>query len=452
MVRVFDNDRNVSPDRRTFLRLMAVQGASIPAAHLLLNAGGAGLAGEARAATPQTGSQGKSAIRPSVKSADVMPIVRDFADPYIELIRLLREATEVEHALMLQYLYAAFSLKPAYEDIIGSGDPNSNDLLGVAVQEMQHLGKVNQFLVALGATPNLIRQDFPYEPDIYPFEFTLEPLSPNSLAKYVYTEAAVGSLQRKNAKSLADRNFLDRLDRELGSNVRPNHIGSFYDVLIRTLEQVIAEPKNRLQPLPNLKPWVKELEKIKFEGEVGHFEFFKRLFMGTHEGFKGRPNIWDLPPDHPAYPAQMLPRNPSAYVGHPNQIGDPVALSIAWLGNLHYWLTLSFLTFAYKYEAPRFIELAKQHMMGPLLSIARHLPSLGTGFPFDPLSMGCAPGKDSINCLYIFIRMLNEADRLARKLGDRLPDMYPAHMSRETLQDLQRQLASRGNGFNQVKL
>jgi hypothetical protein len=29
-------------------------------------------------------------------------IVRDFADPYLELLRLLREATEIEHALMLQ--------------------------------------------------------------------------------------------------------------------------------------------------------------------------------------------------------------------------------------------------------------------------------------------------------------------------------------------------------------
>jgi hypothetical protein len=27
---------------------------------------------------------------------------------YLELVRLLREATEIEHALMLQHLYAAF--------------------------------------------------------------------------------------------------------------------------------------------------------------------------------------------------------------------------------------------------------------------------------------------------------------------------------------------------------
>ena len=34
-------------------------------------------------------------------------LVRDFHDPYLELLRLLHEASEVEHALMLQYLSAA---------------------------------------------------------------------------------------------------------------------------------------------------------------------------------------------------------------------------------------------------------------------------------------------------------------------------------------------------------
>src|SRR5690606_17647280 len=35
------------------------------------------------------------------------PIFRDFNDPYLELIRLLREAAEIEHDLMVQYLYGA---------------------------------------------------------------------------------------------------------------------------------------------------------------------------------------------------------------------------------------------------------------------------------------------------------------------------------------------------------
>src|SRR5690606_16875052 len=42
------------------------------------------------------------------------PVHQDFSNSYLELIRLLREAAEIEHDLMIQYLYCAFSLKPAY--------------------------------------------------------------------------------------------------------------------------------------------------------------------------------------------------------------------------------------------------------------------------------------------------------------------------------------------------
>jgi hypothetical protein len=42
----------------------------------------------------------------------------------------------------------------------------ATNLLGVAIQEMQHLASVNRMLVDLDAAPNLVRQDFPYEPDI----------------------------------------------------------------------------------------------------------------------------------------------------------------------------------------------------------------------------------------------------------------------------------------------
>lgn len=53
----------------------------------------------------------------------------------------------------------------------------SINLVGVAVQEMHHLARVNELLGQLRAPPNLVRQDFPYEHDIYPFELSLEPLS-----------------------------------------------------------------------------------------------------------------------------------------------------------------------------------------------------------------------------------------------------------------------------------
>ena len=199
-VRVLEGAPEVG--RRGFLQAAAVQGASLPVACVLL--GRDARAAAAEEAGPAARPRRKGALRLPPGEAPAATIVRDFADPYLELLRLLREAAEIEHSLLVQYLYGAFSLKPAYEAVAGRGDPNARDLLGVAIQEMQHLRTVNQLLVALGAAPHLDRQDFPYEPDIYPFALNLEPLGRASLAKYVYTEAPGDALHFRAARTEDD--------------------------------------------------------------------------------------------------------------------------------------------------------------------------------------------------------------------------------------------------------
>src|ERR671921_618720 len=57
-------------------------------------------------------------------------IIREFDDPYLELVRLLRESAQIEHALMVQYLYAAFSVKSQYSGVVGVAFANPNGLLG----------------------------------------------------------------------------------------------------------------------------------------------------------------------------------------------------------------------------------------------------------------------------------------------------------------------------------
>jgi Ferritin-like len=89
-------------------------------------------------------------------------VIRDFDDPYLELVRLLHEAAEIEHALLVQYLYAALSVTDQYKLVRGNPErPNAENLVGVAVWEMQHLATVNKLLVTLGASPGLTSQDFP---------------------------------------------------------------------------------------------------------------------------------------------------------------------------------------------------------------------------------------------------------------------------------------------------
>jgi hypothetical protein len=111
---------------------------------------------------------------------------------------LLESAAEVEHALMVQYLYAAYSLKSA-DEVTDQAQKAALDeslpgswpqlLLGIAREEMGHLMTVQDLLALLGMPPNLDREDFPPQKHLYPFTLHLEPLTQRSLAKYVVAEA-----------------------------------------------------------------------------------------------------------------------------------------------------------------------------------------------------------------------------------------------------------------------
>jgi hypothetical protein len=92
----------------------------------------------------------------------------------------------VEHALMAQYLYAAWSV--SYKNAPAPGPDWGRRLMGVAIQEMGHLITIQNILRAMRAPLSLDRDDYPFRSDLYPFDFTLEKLSLHSLAKYVLAE------------------------------------------------------------------------------------------------------------------------------------------------------------------------------------------------------------------------------------------------------------------------
>ena len=391
--------------------------------------------GGANAATPNDGDPLKPAygrngvIRPGKQSASAAKgsgvIVRDFADPYLELLRLLREAAEIEHGLMLQYLYCAFSIKDRYQELIGSGVPASTDILGVAIQEMQHLGAVNRLLVALGSCPHLDRQDFPYEPDIYPFPFQLEPISRSSLAKYAFTEGPASIFAASGQSTPEDEQFRDQVLGDIGGLDRPNHVGSLYQNVLALLSEASGRPGFPLTPA-EIEQWRSDLTDIMHEGEVDHFEFFRQVYEGRHPAFanSGAPNVWDLQPVHDAYPAHAVPSNPTAYVGHPNQIASEDAQSIAWLGNLHYWISLCCLDFSYRHADQDAWAIAQSQMMTALWPLATELPQRGAGIPFDPLSMGYALGAGKEQSRMVILAFAKEAQAFARTIEAQLPARY----------------------------
>ena len=139
---------------------------------------------------------------------------------------LLDAAAEVEHALMVEYLYAAYSLRaPGGGETAAQGTALVRwvrTIVTVAKEEMGHLLTVENLLVALGLPPNLEREDFPFRSDLYPFRFHLEPLSRLSLAKYVMAESPTVPPAGTEAV------FAEIAALLAGSMVEVNHVATLY--------------------------------------------------------------------------------------------------------------------------------------------------------------------------------------------------------------------------------
>jgi len=345
------------------------------------------------------------------------PVQRDLSDPYLELIRLLKEAAEIEQDLMVQYLYGAFALKPAYAELLGVPAPNATSLFGVIVQEMQHLGDINRLLVELDAKPVLTRQDFPYETDIYPFPFELAPLGAVNLAKFTYCEADPVRLGHVRSISNDSVRLVDKLKVTLGGSIALNHVGKLYDAVVETLGEVKEAGSVRI----DFGAWFENIGNVKAEGEFGHFKFFHSLYEGAHPLIKDIPGVWDLPATDERHPSYAVPVNPTAYEGRPDTIKDPDLRALAWLGNLNYWSLLLLLDAGYRRKSKPEIALAQAIMIGPLMSIARYLPTKGSAVPFDPLSMGFDPGLNDASGKRFTRRMLEETRNYARSIERLLP-------------------------------
>jgi CDGSH-type Zn-finger protein/truncated hemoglobin YjbI len=115
------------------------------------------------------------------------------------LIYMLCEAAELEHAIMCQYLFAAFSLKQTPEEGL-SGDQLEaaarwrKQVTHVAVQEMLHLALVQNLLSAVGAAPHLTRPNLPAPASHYPagVQLALLPFGERALRHFMYLERPEG--------------------------------------------------------------------------------------------------------------------------------------------------------------------------------------------------------------------------------------------------------------------
>jgi Ferritin-like len=145
---------------------------------------------------------------------------------------LLHTAAEIEHALMVQYLYAPYSLGEAPfqgpnvpEDAQTLVNGWRGTIVGIAREEMGHLITVQNLLRFIGGVLNFEREDFPFR-SLYPFRFQLEPLTKSSLAKYVAAEMPEDPAQ-------PDELIREIIQRATGSagGLNVNRVGPLYTEL-----------------------------------------------------------------------------------------------------------------------------------------------------------------------------------------------------------------------------
>jgi Ferritin-like len=133
------------------------------------------------------GASARAALTALVKA----PIAPPEFNPLDYVSFLLNVDAEIEHSLMVQYLYAAYSLggpqvpEEHWNRIRGWQEV----VLGIAKEEMGHLISVQNVLRLIGAPLNFARDDYPSDTLFYSYPFALEPLTPSVLAKYVFVES-----------------------------------------------------------------------------------------------------------------------------------------------------------------------------------------------------------------------------------------------------------------------
>lgn len=173
-----------------------------------------------------------------------IPSVDGAATPKEDAIGLLMLAAEVEHALMVQYLYTAQSI---------SGR-DARPITAVAVQEMGHLLTVHNLLLALEGVnregkPKILhfgRDGLRNGGELNPMPLILEPVSQGALAKYVVVERPHHISDPELATRIAE---LEKL-----VDVDVNPVFALYAAITWIFQKSDAEPGSPLSTGLGFKP------------------------------------------------------------------------------------------------------------------------------------------------------------------------------------------------------
>jgi CDGSH-type Zn-finger protein len=151
------------------------------------------------AATTPAGGQGRLAAMIATRGGLAAPEAPFVIEHREALIYMLCEAAELEHGIMCQYLFAAFSLKQSTGEGLTDAELDivrrwRQQVSHVATQEMLHLALVHNLLSAIGAAPHLVRPNLPAPASHYPagVQLALIPFGEQALRHFMFLERPEG--------------------------------------------------------------------------------------------------------------------------------------------------------------------------------------------------------------------------------------------------------------------
>jgi rubrerythrin len=352
----------------------------------------------------QSRAQAGVEIRPMPTKPDEMTW-RDY------VIMLLHVGAELEHGLMVQYLYAAYSLGGDHLSHADQAEVRKwQDLiLTVAREEMGHLLTVQNLLCLLGGPISFDREEFPWDTPFYPFTFSFERLTRKSLAAYVFAEmpgnfdslekiyagAPKGSLAEKFASK--DIPFIEDTVEEWVKKDDNRPVGEVYQLIhdILANPSLIADSDFRPETYPLQASWddwgrgyhpnpaspggkqkktekaniiieriatrteaLYALREISGQGEnaelrrtsadePSHFDRFKEVLQAFDEKVAESKN-WSPARPIPINPTTVTSDNPKHAPAHCTPITHPASVKWGDLFNCRYRILLSYLTHTFR--------------------------------------------------------------------------------------------------------
>jgi hypothetical protein len=421
-------------------------------------------------------------LRSSSPAGD-RPLVIEHREP---LIYMLCSAAELEHALMCEYLFAAFTLKRSVhegitEEQLAAIERWRSAILSVAKQEMLHLAINCNLVNSLGASPHLSRPNLPQPAKHYPPGVTLAllPFGEEALRHFIYLERPEG-MDFDDAEGMA---AIEGAAPIMGPEEIAPHLQEFATVghLYRSIEagfRHLAEKLGednlfvvpaagqvpgelfgwpQLAPITTVDGAVAAIESIVEQGEGprgdwrnAHFGRFVEILDEYLAMMRTNPGL-DV--TRPVLPALVRPPESGAAA---DLITDARTAAIADLGNVGYEVLLQLLyrLLCHVDETDEQMKTLSDVAVQLMFDVIEPIGELLTTLPVGPEHPGRTAGP-SFELFYqpdyllphreaawrIIAEHLADASALAREQGDVEPRMLPIADSFQRLADALRSQA-----------